>query len=497
MAKEKSFLNAVKWSYAASLGERAFGAIFAVILAALLGPRDFGIISIAVIYISFLQMFLDQGFVAALIQKKKLEPQHLNSVFWMDLALSFFLVALSILLSRWWAAINHAPQVATIISVLSLCIPIEGMAIVQKTILSREMDFKSLSIRSNASVLVSGVIGIGMAFGGLGVWALVGQQIVRDLSALILLWRLSPWRPRFEFSWPHLKDLMGFSISNFIAQLGIFADLYTGSILLGILFGPVAVGLYRLADRLMNSVLAIATSSIQAVSLPEFSRFQDDPDNLKKSALSCIGLSSSVTLPALSGLAAVSGPLMATIGPKWVAASDVLKVLCILGMVLIFGFFTGPLLQAMARPHRLALLEWARTVVGMLCLVVAGRLVRNGSVTSQIMSIALARFVAGALLATPVFMYILMRLCRISIRDLAAAVAPSAFASVALVTMITMFQHLGYLSHGKPSILLVTEIAIGGTVGLIVLLSLDAHLRATAEAIVGRMKVCFVTSGDG
>src|ERR1700688_2128113 len=166
MAKEKSFLNAVKWSYAASLGERAFGAIFAVILAALLGPRDFGIISIAVIYISFLQMFLDQGFVAALIQKKKLEPQHLNSVFWMDLALSFFLVALSILLSRWWAAINHAPQVATIISVLSLCIPIEGMAIVQKTILSREMDFKSLSIRSNASVLVSGVIGIGMAFGG-------------------------------------------------------------------------------------------------------------------------------------------------------------------------------------------------------------------------------------------------------------------------------------------------------------------------------------------
>jgi O-antigen/teichoic acid export membrane protein len=486
MEKQKSFLNAVKWSYAASWGERAFGALFAIILAVVLGPRDFGVISIAVIYINFLQMFLDQGFVVALIQKENLEPQHLDAVFWMDLVLSFFLVGVSILLSRWWATVNHAPQVATIISVLSLCIPIEGLAIVQRTLLSREMDFKSISIRSNVSVLVSGVIGIGMAFGGYGVWALVGQQITKDFVALILLWRLSSWRPRFEFSWPHLSDLMGFSISNFVAQLGIFADVQAGSILLALLLGPVALGIYRLAERLVNSVSAIATSSIQAVSLPEFSRLQSEPDKLRKSVLSCLRLSSTVTLPALAGLASVSGPLTAALGPKWVPASNVLKVLCALGIVLVFHFFTGPMLQALRKTREIVILEWGRTLVGIVCLLVAGFFVRHGSMNGQIMAIALARFVTGALIVTPIYLYILMQLSEISVHEVTAAVAPSAVASVAVVGAVSLFQYLGWLSNGRPLILLAAEIFIGGVIGLGVLLILDAQLRGVIARILQR-----------
>ena len=98
------------------------------------------------------------------------------------------------------------------------------------------------------------------------------------------------------------------------------------------------VGLYRLADRIMNSVVAACTSSIQAVSLPEFSRLQDKPTELRRSALTCIRLSSTVTLPALAGVAAASDTLMATLGPKWIPAADVLNVLCVLGMVIIPHF---------------------------------------------------------------------------------------------------------------------------------------------------------------
>ena len=121
-------MSAVKWSYTASWGERAFGALFTLILAAVLGPSDFGVVAIAVIYINFLQMFLDQGLAAALIQKKDLDRQHLNAVFWLDLALSVVLVLVSIFLSHGWARLNHSPQVAVVISVLCLCIPIEGLA---------------------------------------------------------------------------------------------------------------------------------------------------------------------------------------------------------------------------------------------------------------------------------------------------------------------------------------------------------------------------------
>ncbi len=485
--QQRSFLHAVKWAYVANWGERSFSALFTFILAAVLGPRDFGIVSIALIYIGFLQMFLDQGLVAALIQKKNLDPEHSDAVFWMDMALSFVLVGLSISLSRWWGRANHAPELAPIISVLSLCIPIEAFAIVQKSLLSKDMDFKAMSIRSNVSVLISGVVGIGMAFTGFGVWALVTQQILRDFTALVLLWKLSPWRPRLRFSWKHLKDLMHFSISNFIGQFAIFADGQTGSILLGIFFGPVAVGLYRIAERLVGSVVTMATASIQSVSLPEFSRHQDNPAELRKSALSCVRLSSAMTIPALAGLAAVSGPLMATLGSKWLPATDVLKVLSVLGMSAVFAYFTGPLLQALNKPHHLAILEWARSGVGIAFLAVVGYLVRGGGLRAQIMGLALARFVPGVFVIMPIFLYLLMRLAGISFRDLAASVAPSAAASVGLVIAILLFQLYGWPANAKPSIVLALEIVLGGIVGLTLLVLFDKQLRSVISKFQQRM----------
>jgi O-antigen/teichoic acid export membrane protein len=487
MTSKKSFLNSVKWAYTGNWGERSFSALFTIVLAALLGPRDFGTVAIAMIYIAFLQMFLDQGFMAALIQKKNLKPEHLDAVFWMDLVLSLFLVGTSILLSGWWAAKNHTPEAATLISVLSLCIPIEGLAAVQSAILNRNMDFRALSIRSNIAVLFSGVIGIGMAFAGFRVWALVGQQLARDLAALFLLWKLSSWRPRFEFSWQHLKELMGFSVSNFTAQLALFAEGQSASIFLGLFFGPVAVGLYRLADRLVNSVVAMATSSIQSVSLPEFARFQDQPEELRRSALACIRFSSAMTLPALSGMASVSWALMATLGPKWIPAADALKVLCLMGMSTVFACFTGPMLQALSRPHHVAALAWARTAVGTLLLVGVGFVVRNHPIAWQITGIALARTVALAGIVMPVFLYILMRLCMISFEDLRTAVKPSVLASMSIITAVVLFHLSGLLASGKPLILLIAEIAVGGIVGLTVLLALDSQLRGFVFSLQQRI----------
>jgi O-antigen/teichoic acid export membrane protein len=477
MEKQRSFLNALKWSYTANWGQQGVTAFFMIILAGLLGPRDFGTVSIALVYTAFLQMFLDQGFVTALIQKKDLEPEHLDAVFWMDQVLSLFLVFISILLSGWWAAKNHAPQVATIISVLSLCIPIQGLAVVQTAILNREMDFKSLSIRSNAAVLAGGLVGLGMALAGFRIWSLVGQQVVRDCTALALLWKLSSWRPRFRFSSKHLKELMSFSLSNFSAQLGIFADMQAASILLGLLFGPVAVGLYRIAERITNGIIIVATSSIQAVSLPEFSRLQDKPLELRKSALTCIRLSSATSIPAFACLGAVSAPLMATIGPKWIPATNALRILSALGMVLMLAYFTGPLLQALSRPRQLAILEWARMAVGTVILIAVGFFVRKGSDSSQVTGIALARFITGALVVTPVFVYIFMRLCKISFREFAGSVIPSLVASMGVVGSVGLFHITGWLAGSKPIALLLAEGAIGVGTGLAILLSLESGIR--------------------
>jgi teichuronic acid exporter len=476
--KQASFGRAIKWSFAGIWGERSLAALFTVILAALLGPKDFGIVGVAWIYVTFIQMFLDQGFVAALIQKQDSTQEHLNSVFWMDLALSLLLLGLSIFLSRWWAVLNHAPRVAGIISALSLCIPIEGLAIVQKTVLAKSMDFKGLSIRSAIAALVGGLVGVGLAtFAKAGPWALVGQQLTKDLVSLVMLWRLSPWRPSGKFSWIRLRELMGFSLSNFTAQLGIFVDTQSASVLVGIFLGPVPVGFFRLADRIMNSVVVACTSSIQAVSLPEFARWQDDPLELHRSALTCIRLSSTLTLPALACVAAVSDSLMAAIGAEWVPAANVLRILCVLGMVIIFAYFTGPLLQALGRPSLLAALEWTRTGLGVCILMAAGIMARRSTVETQLLALASARLFTGALVITPVFLYVLMRITKLTFREFLGSIMPSLLSSAVIAAAVLAVRYTHLLAGHKASIILMGEVVFAALAGVPVLLGLDSRLR--------------------
>lgn len=482
MSENRSFLSAVKWAYVGQWGDRAFSAIFTFVLAALLGPRDFGLVAIGLVYLTFMQMLLDQGLVAALIRKPDLEPEHCDSVFWMNLLLSVVLVVFTITAGGLWGNINHAPELGALLSVMSLSIPLEGLSIVQSALLRRSMDFKSLSIRSNVSVLIGGAAGIGMAIGGLGPWALVGQQLCRDTSALVLLWKLGSWRPSLRFSWMHLKELLGFSMNNFVAQLGTFVDAQAGPVLLGALFGPVAVGLYRLADRLMASVIMLA-SSIQTVSLPEFSRVQDKPDVLRSSALSCLRLAALVTVPALIAMAAVSHELLAILGAQWIPAANALVILCALGTISVLSIFTGPLLQALGRPRRLAALEWSRTAVDIVFLGFAAWLLKTGTVNEQVTGIAWARFLPTVFLVSPVFIGVLLYFCKISIQELTASLASSFFASAAIFASIFCFQLSGAAAGLPPFTLLLIEAWIGGTSGFVILLFFDRDFRTLVRRI--------------
>ncbi len=312
------------------------------------------------------------------------------------------------------------------------------------------------------------------------------SRFARDLIALVLLWKLSHWRPGVRFSLSHLLELTRFSVSNFVAQLALFAENQAGSILLGLLFGPVAVGLYRFAMNVVNTVASVLISSIQAVSFPEFSRLQNHPKALRQSILTCIRLSSAATLPTLAGLGAVSGSFIALLGPKWQPATMVLRILCAFAIVLTFTYFTGPLLQALSQTGRLALLEWSRFGIGSLVLVCVGYLERGGGVGQQLIGVALARFATAAVMITPVYVYILMRLARISVWEWLSAVAPSAVAAAGVVAAVVTLDAAPWFTGTKPSIALTMEIAVGGVTGLTLLLWLERRLRAQVLRQIAR-----------
>ena len=475
MTEHRTFHRAVKWAYVMNWGGQGFAALFTLILASLLGPRDFGTVSMAMIYIAFVQMLLNQGLYAAIIQRQHLQPEHLDSVFWLGQASSLVLVGLSVGLSGWWAGLNHLPQLARVISVLSLTIPIEGLAMVQRAVLQREMDFRSLAIRSNGAIMAGGVMGLAMAFKGYGVWALVGQRLTEDTASLALLWTVGHWRPRWRFSLGRVRELLGFSTASFAGKLGTFVNQQSSALLIGLYFGPLVVGLYRLAERMMSLVLDVASSSLQVVSFSEFSRLQDKPSELRRSVLSCLRLSSIVTLPAMAGLAAVSGAFMGVLGSKWVPAADALKILCVLGMALAFTNFTGPLLSALSKPQVVAMVVWGFNVINVITMVGVAMLLAHASPNGQVLGIASTRFVTGALLLAPALLYILMRLSRISLVDLWKTARPAILAALAVATILLPFSRLQ--PGRKPVFLLVVEVALGGLTGMAVLLTLDTKLR--------------------
>ena len=180
------------------------------------------------------------------------------------------------------------PVLAPIISVLSFTLILEGLTIVQRAVLERALDFKSFSIRSIVANFFGGAVGLAMALKGFGVWALVGKQLSTDLLGLIVLWKLSHWRPgTFLFSRLAIRDLLGYSVGSFTGNLGVWVNSQIDTLIIGLFFGPIPVGLYRLAGRLPFMIVTGTTSSLQAAAFPQFCRIREKADELRQSVLSC------------------------------------------------------------------------------------------------------------------------------------------------------------------------------------------------------------------
>jgi O-antigen/teichoic acid export membrane protein len=488
MAHERSFKNAVKWSYITQGSEQGLNALLTFVFAAILGPKDFGLVAMAMAYVLFAKMLLEQGLVPALVQRKDLNADHLDSVFYLNLGLSLILVTLSVALSKWWAGLNHLPLLAPVISILSLTIPLEGLTIVQRAVLQRDMDFKSFSVRSIVAICAGGLVGLVMAFRGFGVWSLVGKQLATDFVGLLVLWRLGHWRPRLNFSSRSVTELLKFSSGAFAGNLGLFVDSQSDALLIGLFFGPIPVGLYRLASRLTNMVINVATSSLQIASFPQFCRLQDKPAELRRSVLSCLRTAAIVTIPALAGLAVVSRKVLTAVGPKWVDGTDALRILCVVAAAQPILYFVGPLLQAKGKPHYLAVLTWANAAICAGSLAVAGVLLRHASIPTQVTGMAATRFVTGVLLLTPIVIAFFNWLAQVRVGAMLKVMAPSLLSAGVMSAVVLLISHSALFERLSIWPALIVEIAIGGLVASAMLLWLDKELRRMVADLVVKFR---------
>lgn len=471
-------------------GRQAITMIVTLVLAGILGPTAFGTVAMATVYVLFVQMLLQQGMIPALIQRKDLRPEHLDSAFWMVVAASGVLTVVSIALAGWWASVNRLPDLQAVISVLSILIPIKGLVVVQEARLRRQMDFRPLAIRTMVSVLAGGVVGVVMAVQGMGVWALVAQQVTTGVMELVVLWSVSGWRPRLRFSSRCAKELLGFSAGSSLASFGVFINNRSDALLIGLFFGPAAVGLYRFASRWVDMLIEVSVRSLQAVSLPELSRFQDERERFDERLLAVLGLSSLLALPALGILAAASGPLMALVGPEWSDAVVPLQILCGVGAAKALVLFNGPMLQALGRTGQLAALAWAAGVLSALGFVVAAVILRDASAEGQVSGMAVSRLLLYGLVFLAVNLFLLLRLTGLSLDRVVRVVAPSAAAGFAAVVVGQGVQGTGWVNglSAQPTFAAVVLGASLGAVGVL------AVWEPRCRAVVSELRCRFVSA---
>lgn len=487
MAKA-SFSGAVRWAFVMNAGQQGAAAVITFVLAGLLGPTAFGVVAMALVYLEFFHLFLGQGLAGALIQRETRDPLDLDTAFWMVMAATALLVAAAVGGAWFWASFNRTPELTAISLALAPTLLFKGLVVVHQADLQKQMDFRSLAIRSNVAVLAGGAVGLALALAGTGAWALVAQQLLTAFVDLVLLWWLSDYRPRLRFSRAVARELHGFGWRVLLNQIGVFASRRSDALVLGYFFGPAALALYRMAERLSQLVVEISTRPIAQVALPNFARLRTDRDALRRGVASAVKASSMLSIPAFVGLAMLAEPVFALLGERWHDSAAVLRILCLLGVGRAMTLQIGALLQAVGRPGLLAAMTWAHAVATALGLTLAGFWLADRSGLEQITGIAATRTAIFALLYAPPYIAMMVGFSGVGWRQLLGALQPSAVAALAVAAAVAASEALAAALALPNPLALSAHVTIGGVAAGATLYAADADFRAYAGALRRRVR---------
>jgi len=331
--KQKT-ISGLIWSFIDSFALQGITFVIGIILARLLLPSEFGLIGMIGIFIAISTSFINSGFGAALIRKKDCTDKDYSTVFYYNLAVGILFYLVIFLLAPAISRFFNEPQLIRLVQILAVILIIESFAIIQRTILTKRLDFKLQTKISVISSIVSGLLGIVMAFKGFGVWSLVAKQISQSVINAFLLCLWNRWRPLLVFSKASFIELFSFGYKLLISGLidTLYRNIYL--IIIGKYFSAQALGFYTRADQFKKLPAENIMNIIGRVSYPVLAQMQDDKVALKKNYKKIIKSTMLITFVLMMGMAAVAEPMIITlIGEQWRSCIVYLQLLCFAGMM--------------------------------------------------------------------------------------------------------------------------------------------------------------------
>ncbi len=324
----------IGWSFIDNIASSGITFLVGLVLARLLTPEEYGVMAMITIFIAISDSIIDSGFSNALIRKVHINRVDYNTVFYFNLVVSVFLYIVLFLFSPAISVFFKEPILVEVMRVIGWVLIINALAIIPRTIFVREVNFKTQTKVSLISSVTSGIVGIGMALGGMGIWSLVGQQLSRQILNTLFLWVYCRWQPAFEFSVKSFREMFSFGYKLLFSGLidTIYKDIYY--LIIGRFFSSAILGQYTRAQQFNIIFSSNLTAVVQRVSYPVLSSIQNEPERLREAYRKVIKTTMLVTFACMLGLAAIAKPLVIIlIGEKWLPAVTFLQIICFSGML--------------------------------------------------------------------------------------------------------------------------------------------------------------------
>lgn len=368
--KQKTITGTI-WSFIDSFANQGIQFIAGIVLARILSPKEFGLIGMLTIFIALSQSFIDSGFTNALIRKKNCTQTDYSTVFYFNFVVGIIFYFILFFSAGSISVFFNEPQLELLLQVLGIGLILNALGIIQRTILTKDINFKLQTRVSIAASTLSGIIAIAMAFNGFGVWSLVALTLSRFGFTSFFLWMWAKWNPSLIFSIESFKELFSFGSKLLISGLIDTAYRNIYYLIIGKYFSAVDLGYYTRADQFQALPSKQLTGILGRVSYPILSTIQDDVKKLRTAYTQIIKSTMLITFVLMLGMAAIAKPMILTlVGEQWLPSVIYLQMLCFVGMFYPLHALNLNMLQIQGRSDLFLRLEIIKKVLSIPIIII-------------------------------------------------------------------------------------------------------------------------------
>ena len=401
-------LKGTFWSSIERFSAQGVGFLVMVIMARILTPSDYGLVGELTVFIAISQALVDSGFSQALIRKQDRTETDNSTVFYFNIVVGLVLYLILYACAPLIAKFYGEPILTPMTRLISLSILINSLVVVQRAILTINIDFKTQAKASFTASVLAGIGGIWLAYRGSGVWSIVWYQLMNLCFNAVLLWYFSKWRPRLLYSWKSFRELFGFGSK--LAAASVLNSVYNNIYLLviGKVFKTSDLGYYTRAHQFSDFPSSNLTGVLQRVIYPVLCSITDNKERLKQAYLRFLRIAAFVIFPLMMGLAAVAHPLIVLVlEEKWAFSAVLLQILCFSMMWYPIHAINLNLLQAEGRSDLFLKLEVWKKLLGLtiLCITLPFGLIAMcwGMVLNSIIALIINTHYTGKLIGLGLF----------------------------------------------------------------------------------------------